>query len=139
VFGLENLHKKFKYLENGEWMELSAGGGIRKIFRTALRRLYGPVRELFEVCDFFHLTGWEKELKTNITNFRAFLKTLVDERRAAMAKPDFVNKGDFLTMLLTVDLFKNDDKMILDECVAFMIASTNATSLLISNTIYYLV
>lgn len=56
-----------------------------------------------------------------------------------MKKPDFVSKGDFLTMLLTQDMFKNNDKMILDECVAFMIASTNATSLLISNTIYYLV
>lgn len=55
-----------------------------------------------------------------------------------MSKPDFVNKGDLLTMLLTIDNFKNDDKMILDECVAFMIASTNATSLLISNTLYYL-
>ena len=63
---------------------------------------------------------------------------LVDERREAMKKPDFVNKGDLLTMFLTIDNFKNDDKMILDECVAFMIASTNATSLLMSNTLYYL-
>ena len=108
------------------------------MFRTALRRLYGPVRELFECFDFFYLTSWERELKTNITNFRAFLKELVDERRLAMTKPGFANKGDFLNMLLTVDTFKNNDVMILDECVAFMIASTNATSLLISNTIYYL-
>lgn len=56
-----------------------------------------------------------------------------------MLKPDFVSKGDFLSMLLTVDTFMYDDKMILDECVAFMIASTNATSLLISNTLYYLI
>jgi len=108
------------------------------MFRTALRRLYGPIRELFEVVDFFFLTSWERELKLNVTNFRKFLGTLVEERREAMKKPGYVNKGDLLNLLLTVDLFKNNDVMIIDECVAFMIASTNATSLLISNTIYYL-
>jgi hypothetical protein len=56
-----------------------------------------------------------------------------------MAKPDFVNKGDFLTMLLTVDLFKNNEEMIIDECVAFMVATPNATSILTSNVIYYLI
>ncbi len=55
-----------------------------------------------------------------------------------MKDPNFVAKVDLLNLLLTDDLFKNDDSLILDECVAFMIASTNATSLLISNTIYYL-
>lgn len=55
-----------------------------------------------------------------------------------MKKPDFVNKGDLLTMLLTIDTFMNDDKAIIDECFLFLIASTNATSMLISNCIYYL-
>ena len=55
-----------------------------------------------------------------------------------MMKPDYTSKGDLLHLLLTVDLFKNNDDMIIDECVAFMIASTNATSLLIANTVYYL-
>jgi cytochrome P450 len=73
-----------------------------------------------------------------VINFRKFLKTLVDERRVDMTKPDYVNKGDLLNLLLTEDLFKFNDQVILDECVAFMIASTNATSLLISNTLYYL-
>eukprot|EP00347_Sterkiella_histriomuscorum_P009756 403340009 len=138
VFGLENLHKRFDFYDNGKLIQISVGDAIRRIFRTATRRLYGPIRELFEICDYFYITDWEKELKRNVTNFRAFLQMLVDERREAMKKPDFVNKGDLLTMLLTIDNFKNDDKMILDECVAFMIASTNATSLLMSNTLYYL-
>lgn len=114
------------------------GGALRSIFRAALRRLYGPIRELFEVVDFFFLTSWERELKLNMENFRKFLKSLVDERREAMKNPNFVAKVDLLNLLLTDELFKNDDSLILDECVAFMIASTNATSLLISNTIYYL-
>ena len=73
VFGLENLHRKFKFLDNGKYIEVSVGEAVRNIFRTALRRLYGPIRELFEVCDYFFLTAWEKELKINVTNFRKFL------------------------------------------------------------------
>lgn len=138
VFGLENLHKKFTYYENGEASQISVGGAVRKMFRTSMRRLYGPIRELFEICDFFYLTGWERELKQNVTNFRNFLQALVDERRAQMTKPDYTSKGDLLHLLLTVDIFKDNDVLIIDECVAFMIASTNATSLLIANTIYYL-
>ncbi len=108
------------------------------MFRTSMRRLYGPIRELIEFCDFFYLTSWERELKKNVTNFRKFVKMLVDERRIEMTQPNFTNKGDLLNLLLTEDIFKNNDTLILDECVAFLIASTNATSLLISNTIYYL-
>jgi len=54
------------------------------MFRTSMRRLYGPIRELIEFCDFFYLTSWERELKKNVTNFRKFVKMLVDERRIEM-------------------------------------------------------
>lgn len=66
VFGLENLHKKFDYYENGVLVSISVGEAVRRIFRTALRRLYGPIRELFEICDYFYITDWEKELKRNV-------------------------------------------------------------------------
>lgn len=41
-----------------------------------------------------------------------------------MKSKDFVNKGDFLTLILTDDFFKNNDKMLIDECAGFMAAST---------------
>ena len=63
---------------------------------------------------------------------------MVDERREQMMKAEYTSKGDLLHLLLTVDLFKDNNVMIIDECVSFMIASTNATSLLTANTIYYL-
>lgn len=35
---------------------------------------------------------------------------------------------DFLTLLLQDDLYKNDEEMIVDECIAFLIGSTQTTS-----------
>ena len=49
---------------------------------------------------------------------------MILERKADMLKSDFKNKGDFLTILLEDDLFKNNETMMIDECVTFMLAST---------------
>ena len=43
-----------------------------------------------------------------------------------------------MTILLTDDLFKNDEAMMIDECMTFIGAATQTTTLLISNAIYYL-
>ena len=37
---------------------------------------------------------------------------------------NFNSKGDFLTILLSEDLFKGHDDWIVDECVTFMFAAT---------------
>jgi cytochrome P450 len=55
-----------------------------------------------------------------------------------MSKDTFKNKGDFLTLMLTDELFKGKDDYMVDECLTFMLAATMTTTLLISNSIYYL-
>lgn len=41
-----------------------------------------------------------------------------------MKKPDFVSKGDFLTMFLEDDFFNGNDQYIIDECLTILFAST---------------
>jgi hypothetical protein len=41
-----------------------------------------------------------------------------------MNDPNYQIKGDFLTILLQDDFFKNDEKMMIDECVTFLLAAT---------------
>ena len=62
----------------------------------------------------------------------------MNQRRQEMSNPKFNNKGDFLTILLSDDLFKNSEAYIIDECLTFMLAATMTTTMLISNAIYYL-
>jgi cytochrome P450 len=67
-----------------------------------------------------------------------YIKSLIEKRRQDMKKPEFINRGDFLTILLEDEMFKNDEEVIIDECITFMIASSQTTSLLISNALFYL-
>jgi cytochrome P450 len=49
---------------------------------------------------------------------------VVSRRREAMKDSNYKDKGDLLSILLNDDLFKNDDKMIIDECLTFFFAAT---------------
>ena len=41
-----------------------------------------------------------------------------------MSNPDFIDRGDLLTILLKDDLFKNKDSNIIDECILFFLAGS---------------
>ena len=56
---------------------------------------------------------------------------MVAERRLELADPNYQKKDDFLTILLTDELFINNDTMIVDECITFLGAATQTTTLLI--------
>jgi cytochrome P450 len=64
----------------------------------------------------------------NILTFRGFIRQLLRERKEEMSKSDFKQANeDFLTMLLRDELFKDNEEMIIDECITFMAAATSTT------------
>ena len=86
--------------------------------------MYKFHRLLFQCFDNVYLGRNEKEVLNNTIRFRNFIKDLIAERREMMKKKNFINKGDFLTLLLNDEIFKDQDDLIVDECIAFMFAST---------------
>jgi cytochrome P450 len=64
---------------------------------------------------------------------------IVTERRKEMENHEF-NKllQDFLTILLTDELFAGNDEMVIDECVTFMLAATQTTTTLLKNLFFFL-
>jgi hypothetical protein len=53
------------------------------------------------------------------------IESLIDRRKEAMKKDkSLAEKGDFLTILLCDDLFKDDKKRIIDETLTFFFAGT---------------
>lgn len=62
---------------------------------------------------------------------------MISQRRAELLDPNCSKKEDFLTLLLSDDLFKDNDKMIIDQCITFITAGTQTTTVLISNALYY--
>ena len=63
---------------------------------------------------------------------------MIQNRRDQLNSHVYEDRGDFLTKLLKDDFFKGSDEMMIDECVAFMGAATQTTTLMISNALYYL-
>jgi cytochrome P450 len=49
---------------------------------------------------------------------------IIEKRREEMKSKEYKEKGDLLSILLNDELFKNDDKMIIDECLTFFFAAT---------------
>ena len=46
--------------------------------------------------------------------------------------------GDFLSMMLNDDLFRDKEDYLVDECLTFMVAATMTSTALINSAIYYL-
>jgi cytochrome P450 len=111
---------------------------LRDLFKCHILRRMKLHRMIFDIFDSMVIGRDEKETIENSDAFRRFLKKIITGRRTEMAKADFVSKGDFLTMLLQDELFRGDDEYIVDECLTFMAAATQTTTILISNAIYYL-
>lgn len=56
-----------------------------------------------------------------------------------MSQKDYVDDSiDLLSMLVTNELFKDDDKKILDECLTMFFAGTQTVSMTTGNLIQYL-
>lgn len=61
----------------------------------------------------------------------------VDDKLVEMQSPNFVNKGDFLTILLQDPLTKDNRGLIIDECIDFYFAGSQSTSVAVENLIMY--
>ncbi len=50
-----------------------------------------------------------------------------------------MEKGDLLSILLTDDLFKHDDTLIIDECITFFFAAAQTSSMATQNMFFFLI
>ena len=80
----------------------------------------------------------EKILQENCDKIRVFIKQMIEMRRKQLQDPTYKNKGDFLTLLINDEVFKDQDSYIVDECLTFMLAGTMTNTLMLNNSIYYL-
>mmetsp|Transcript_32637 Transcript_32637/g.31850 ORF Transcript_32637/g.31850 Transcript_32637/m.31850 type:complete len:154 (+) Transcript_32637:123-584(+) len=70
---------------------------------------------------------------------RAMFQKVVQARREEIKKNhESLKRGDLLTILLTDDLFMEDDKMIIDECLTFFFAATQTSSMSTQNMILHM-
>ena len=95
---------------------------------------------IFSAFDFIDLNQAERDASVNTEAIKRVVAEMIRERRAELEDPACTTKDhcDFLTQLLQDDYMKNDDKMLLDECLTFVGAATQSQTLLLTNLIYYI-
>ena len=111
---------------------------LRKIFTGYINKVYTLPRLIFDSLDFAIFGQEEKLLDKNNTTLRDYIMRMIIKRREDFKKPGFVDKGDFLTNLLKDELFANQDVLIIDECITFLLAATQTSTTLIINCVYNL-
>ncbi|CDW76273.1 cytochrome p450 [Stylonychia lemnae] len=136
VFGDTKLNKTLEYEAENSREQISLGVFVGNLFSLLVRRFFGPLRQFTQIFDRVFVGKQEKRLERNIDNYRNFLNKFIEERREQMKDPNFIS-GDFLTLLLSDEHYKNDDKLIKDEISTFMLAATQTTASLITNLLYY--
>lgn len=107
---------------------------MKKILKDTLTtRVTNPLRIFSDLFDRVYFGKDELEIYHNIKRFRSYLEELVLERKQEKQLPGYQPKDDFISILLEDDLFANDTNSIIDECAAFMVASTQTTAVSLFN------
>eukprot|EP00347_Sterkiella_histriomuscorum_P011321 403372900 len=137
VFGISDFEQDPTYLDNQKETKISLGPYLKKLFMAYARRNAHFLRMNFTLFDQTFIGQPEKELQKNCHTFRGYLHNQIKIRREQMKDPQYQSK-DFLTLLLTDDLFKDDESLIVDECCTFLFAATQTTASTVSNALFYL-
>ena len=59
--------------------------------------------------------------------------------RRRLSNKSLEEQGDLLAILLSDDLFKDNDKLIIDECLTFFFAGTQTSSIASQNMLMYMI
>ena len=111
---------------------------MREMFKKLIfRNIASPVRLVTDLFDRAYITPSERELQKNILKVRAFIKELILVRKEEIQSGG-PKKVDFLSIIIEDELYKDNIEMMIDDCCNFMIASTQTTSIMVSETLFRL-
>ena len=93
------------------------------------------IRLVTSVFDRSYINAEERELYKNIKTLRESVTLLLKKRKSDL-KNGLSHGGDFLSILIEDELFAKDEESMLDECCMFLIASTQTTATLLTETLF---
>ena len=125
AFGEDMSQQQIDYWHNGRLEKRSLSFSLRETFHLLVNRLATPHILFFPFLAKWYLTPAERDMKANAIILREFVSEIADRRRETIKKdPTLADSGDFLTILLTDELFKDSNQRIIDECLTFFFAGS---------------
>jgi cytochrome P450 len=140
ALGEDSSETLIDYHCNGKVEKRHISFVLRQIFHNAVMRLFDVKVILFPFILDIYLTKYEREILANCKSVRTLIQGIITRRREAIERdPSLKDRGDFLTILLMDEMTKDDDELILDECLTFFFAGTQTSRISNSNLIFILV
>lgn len=139
ALGVDCAEDPVDYWVNGKLTRVSLAYSLRNTFSSCIDRLISPHIVLFPFLARYHITPHERDTARNARALRAFCEQIIVKRRADIAKnPELAKAGDFLTILLIDEHFKDRDIRIVDEVLTFFFAGSQTSSVATQNLIFSL-
>ena len=124
-FGEDLSYKEMDFEDNGVITRKKVPYVLREVFHKCVMRMVSTQIVLFPKSGHWYLTAHDRENKRNCERIRDLCLEVVQKRRQQIANGlNTSDSGDLLTILLTDDLFKNDERLIIDECLTFFFAGS---------------
>jgi hypothetical protein len=95
-------------MRNGVPEEHTLGNYIKALGNSNSARFFSISRLFFDIFDNVDIGASEKEWRGNCLTLRNLIKTFIQERKEEMRNPNYESKYDFLSTLLSDDLFKDN-------------------------------
>jgi len=108
-------------MENGQLKQISIADSMMKLISGAFKRRILPINIIFPELTGYPIDPSDRIHTRNCQHFNNFLQRIMDERRSGH-KSSYDNGADLLSILLSSEIFVNDDDLIKGEIFTFFFA-----------------
>lgn len=124
AFGSDLTKVSLQYENNGVTTMEPVQKILAESFHRCMIRKLDLQIILFPDSHWIHYKADDRENLRNIRRLREFMNELVENRKKEAKQDNYVEKGDLLSTLLSMEFFKENNKLILDECFTFFFAGS---------------
>jgi len=138
ALGIDITEDMLPYWENGKLVQRDVPYVLRTCFQIMINRMFTCHVIMFPWLADKYITPAERDLLANSRTLRAKFQKVVNDRRQEMKEGRRLDEGDFLSILLSDELFKEDNEMIVDEILTFFFAGSQTSSVVTQNLLMHL-
>jgi cytochrome P450 len=136
--GEEHVDKKCQYeQETGEIIESPVFEIVSNLENDANNAVLGPMAFIAPELGAMN-TGPMKRLDKNLKRLRDFISTLCENSKSKYSVSELEKQGSLISILLTDDLYKENNLAIANEIITFFFAGTQTVALSSANAMMYL-
>lgn len=139
AFGIDISETRYPFKQKGEIKQLTLAEMLDLLFKQLIERSLSPIPLLFPSMLKHLVLPGDKEIKENIRTVRNEILNVIRQKQELIKQnPSELEKGDLLSILLSDDLFKDNDKRLIDESLTFFSAGTQTSKSVLCTCIQHL-